>query len=144
MTANTSRSQPEPRGFACSALAATLTVLVALVFAGTAAARTDLTHVYRLKRCHGRIHAGLTSEERRHASHYGRYKRISCRRARAIVRLIDHNRGAYPAGYSWQTPHGPSSSWPTVFHRILGSSYLAPDGYGGSSTFPGVAVVTFD
>jgi len=111
--------------------------------AAHAAARHDLTRYYQLKRCPGTIHAGLTKAERRRVSHYGRYKRISCARARAIVRLIDHTNGPYPAGYFWETPHGPASTWPTVFGHVLRAAYLAPDGFDGSKTNPGVAVVTF-
>jgi len=132
-----------PRGLVRASLVATLTLLAALIVCATAAARTDLTQTYKLKRCHGTIRAGFTPEERRHRMHYGRYNKISCRRARLIVRKIDRTEGAYPQGYGWQTPHGPSSTWPTVFHRILRSAYLSPDGYQGSRSTPGVAVVTF-
>ena len=62
----------------------------------------------------------------------------------AIVRLIDHAQGSYPRGYDSQTPHGPQSERPTVFHHVLHAAYLAPDGYHGSRNQPGVAVVTFD
>jgi hypothetical protein len=86
------------RAMPAAALAATLALLVV---AGPAAARTDLTRSLQLKRCPGTIHAGFTPEERRRAVHYGRYRKLSCRRARAIVRLIDHVDGPYPAGYFW-------------------------------------------
>ena len=108
-----------------------------------ATSRDDLTRQYQLTRCAGTIHAGFTNAERRRVSHYGRYKRISCARARAIVHLIDHTNGPYPAGYFWETPHGDPSTWPTVFGHVLRAAYLAPDGFHGSKRNPGVAVVTF-
>jgi hypothetical protein len=126
----------------CVALAGALALALAL--ASLAAARTDLTHTYHLKRCQGTVHAGFTPGERAHARHYGRYANLSCRRARAIIRLIDHVNGPYPAGYAWSTPHGPPSSWPTVFHHVLHATYLSPDGDHGSRSSPGVAVVLFD
>jgi hypothetical protein len=128
------------RYLAQAALALTAALLT---LPGTAAARTDLTATYELKRCPGTIHAGFTAEERRPAVHYGRHKRISCRRARAIVRRVDGSEGGYPTGYGWSTPHGSPSSWPTVFHHVLMAAYLAYDGHGGSRSNPGVAVVTF-
>jgi len=109
----------------------------------THSARQDLTRRYQLKRCHGTIHAGFTAAERRHASHYGRYKGISCVRARQIVRLVDQTNGPYPAGYFWETPHGDPSTWPTVFGHVLHAVYLAPDGFHGRKANPGVAVVIF-
>jgi hypothetical protein len=111
--------------------------------AAHAAARLDLTRQYQLKRCPGTIHAGFTNAEPRRVSHYGRYKRISCARARAIVRLIDHLNGPYPAGYSWEAPSGDPSTWSTVFGHVLRAVYFAPDGFHGSKRNPGVAVITF-
>lgn len=107
------------------------------------AARQDLTRVYQLKRCPGTIHAGFTRSERTRPSRYARYRRISCAQARDIVRLIDHTSGPYPAGYSWETPHGPTATWPTVFGHVIRAAYLAPDGFHGRKKNPGVAVVTF-
>ena len=120
-----------------------LIVLGAALAAAPAAARDDLTRAYHLKRCPGTIHAGFTRAERRHAVHYGRYRKLSCRRARAIVRLVDRTNGPYPPGYFWETPHGAPSTYPTVFGRTLLATYLSPDGFHGSRGNPGVAVVLY-
>ena len=125
------------------ALAGAPAAIVLLVAAAGAAARTDLTSSYELKRCPGTIHAGFTPQERRPALRYGRYRKLSCGRARAIVRLVDRVDGPYPSGYGWRTPHGPSSSWPAVSGTVLRATYLAPDGLDGSQGTPGIAVVTF-
>ncbi len=119
------------------------TAVALLATAGSAAAHQDLTRPYRLKRCPGTIHAGFTADERRHASRYGRYRKLSCRRARAIVALVDSTNGPYPPGYFWETPHGPQSTWPTVFGHLLEATYLSYDGFHGSRRDPGVAVVVF-
>ena len=125
------------------ALPALLTSSAILIGATPAQARTDLTRVDELRRCPGRIHAGFTREERRPEMGYGRYRGISCRRARAIVTLVDAASGGFPIGYSWETPHGPSSTWPAVFGHVLSAAYLAFDGLHGTRRSPGVAVAVF-
>jgi len=120
-----------------------VTLLSLLASAGRASAHQDITRHYQLARCPGTIHAGFTPEERRHASRYGRYRKLSCHRARAIVALVDSTNGPYPPGYFWETPHGPQSTWPTVFGHLLEATYLSYDGFHGSRGNPGVAVVTF-
>jgi hypothetical protein len=107
------------------------------------AARHDLTTQYQLVQCPGSIHAGFDSTERRHGAGFGRYHSISCDRARQIVSLVDNSSGPFPPGYGWQTPHGLPSTYPTVFHRLLLAAYLSPDGFQGSASNPGVAVVIF-
>ncbi len=122
---------------------AVMAILTAIAATPALAASSDLAAQDHLKRCAGTIHAGFTSAERKHASRYARYARISCARARAIVRLVDHTNGSYPPGYYWETPHGSPASYPQVFGHPLRATYLAPDGYEGSKSTPGVAVVLF-
>ena len=118
-------------------------VLLLLVLCTSASGRVDLTRKYHLKRCPGLVHAGLTPEDRKHATGYGRYRQITCRRARRILMLIDDSVGSFPTGYGWQTPHGLPRDWPTVFGQVLVAAYLAPDGWRASRRSPGLAVVLF-
>jgi hypothetical protein len=135
-----SRSGPIRRAplFALSA------VVGVLMAAAPAIAREDVTRDWHLKRCTGTIHAGFSAKERAHASHFGRYAKLSCTRARAIVKRVDSSNGRFPRGYGWMTPHGARSTWPTVFGRVLKATYLSPDGLLGSRSVPGIAVVIFD
>lgn len=109
-----------------------LTIAVAVALLGTSspawAHGPELSRSYHMKRCPGTIHAGLTSSERQRASHYARYRRITCARARAVVRIVDREQDGFPPGYHWGTPHGPSSSWALIFGHTLRSFYAAPDG----------------
>ena len=118
-------------------------VLTGLVAAPGSYARADLTRMYHLQQCPGTVHAGFTTDEQRPALGYGRYSRISCRRARDIIKLVDDANGSFPAGYSWETPHGAPSDWPIVFGHVLAAAYLSPDGIDGGPHKPGVAVVVF-
>jgi len=80
-------------------------------------------------RCSGVIHAGLEASERQRASHYARFRGITCSRARRIVRLVDRNSATgFPPGYRWGTTHGPESTYPLIFGHTLRSFYKAPDG----------------
>lgn len=89
----------------------------------------ELSRRYLMKACAGVIHAGLTAGERRRVSHFARYRKITCSRARRIVRFVDENSDSgYPSGYRWGTPHGLESSYPLIFGHTLHSFYAAPDG----------------
>lgn len=113
-------------------LSLALGALIALTTPSTAAAKTSgIAATYELKRCPGKIKV-----DRRRSS-FARYRKLSCRRAREIVRMVESVNGPYPDGYGWSTWHGATPP-PKLFGGWLLSTYYAPDG--GKSR---VAVVLF-
>jgi hypothetical protein len=113
----------------------TLGALIASTTTSTAAAAADTRSVaatYELKRCPGKIKVD------RWRSSFARYRKLSCKRAREIVRTVESvSNGPYPDGYRWSTWHGATPP-PKLFGGWLLSTYYAPDG--GKSR---VAVVLF-
>lgn len=106
---------------------------IALTTPSAAAAKTrSIAATYELKRCPGKIKV-----DRRRSS-FARYRKLSCKRAREIVRTVESvSDGPYPDGYRWSTWHGATPP-PKLFGGWLLSTYYSPDG--GKS---GVAVVLF-
>lgn len=125
----------------------TLTAMVFLMFLALTfilptesadARQSNVVQLYELKRCPGKISVN------RDRFRIARYKRISCSRARKIVRRLNRTRGAFPRGYGWMTPHG-AGPYPKVFSGRLVATYLSPDGARHAKTrrTGGVAVVLY-
>lgn len=121
-------------------LAVCVTLLSAVALSSSSAvvaAAPEIAETYQLRRCPGKVKVGRTR------SSFARYRRLSCVRAREIVRIVEAVNGPYPDGYAWSTWHGATPP-PRVFDGWLLSTYYAPDG--GRAPHrgdPRVAVVLF-